>query len=175
MIWDPLVLPLTLLTLHFVLWINGTYGDRKFSKIVNTEKFFKDINILQRISTIVANIITELKPIFENRGKHVIHCFTNVIYNSFISKTRNIIPLRKKARMTVSRLNRIIKIDFSSRIIICWIRLEFWAHIRLAYFRYESNLQSKQILVLRDWHIFWWYTSKFSSFSTPRYLSLGVV
>ena len=52
----------------------------------------------RRRSTIVVNIIAELKPVFNNKRKHVILCFTNeknVIYYSLATKFKNIIFLKK--------------------------------------------------------------------------------
>ena len=39
--------------------------------------------------TIVVKIIAELKPVFKDRRKHVIQCFTNekdIIYHSLVTK-----------------------------------------------------------------------------------------
>ena len=51
----------------------------------------------------MVNIIAELKPVFKDRKKHVIHCFTNeknIAYRSPVTKLKNIILLKKKTKKT---------------------------------------------------------------------------
>ena len=53
------------------------------------ERFFMKMAFYRERSTIVVNIITELKPVLKDRRKDVIHCFTdekNIVYHSLVTK-----------------------------------------------------------------------------------------
>ena len=56
----------THLTLHFILWIKGTCGD-KFSKIINPKRFFMKMAFHRKSCTIVVNIVAEFELVFKNR------------------------------------------------------------------------------------------------------------
>ena len=134
MVSDPLVLSHPS-DLEFY-FMNQWHLHWKFSKIICPERFFMKMAFYRESCMIVVSIITELKPVFKDRRKHVIHCFTdekNIVYHSLATKLWNIFFFfEKRAWMRVLRLKRHYSDGVFCSIVISWIALKFWAHLRLA-------------------------------------------
>ena len=90
-----------------------------FQNHLSWKIFFMEMAFYRESCAIVVNTIAELKPVFKDKRKHVIQCFTNeknIIYHSLVTKLENIIFLKKRLEWEFRGWNDIILMAFFIRL-----------------------------------------------------------
>ena len=129
--------------LSFIPTINGSYSDRIFSERICFIWWFKYFIRGRWDCLIIANIRPEGVPIFKDWMKKVVEWLIYKEYFSISILSSNLriwLDLNNGLEWESLDWKFIILKAFFCRITILLTALRFWSHIRLAWFKWVSNM-----------------------------------